>query len=89
MLEMTDVPIFTASELGQRLRAERKALGLTQQQLAVRVGVARQTVIDMEHGSNVSLYIVMGVLAALGKVLKVTDPRANVDDVRAMFDETE
>ena len=89
MLGMPDISIFTASELGQRLRAERKALGLTQQQLATRVGVTRQTVIDMEHGNNVSLYVVMGALAALGKALKVTDARANLDGVRAMFDETE
>lgn len=86
---MPDISIFTASDLGQQLRAERKTLGLTQQQLATRVGVTRQTVIDVEHGKNVSLYIVMGVLAALGKALKITDARASVDDVRAMFDETD
>ncbi|RYF17830.1 MAG: helix-turn-helix domain-containing protein [Comamonadaceae bacterium] len=86
---MVDIPVFTASELGHQFKAERKALGLTQQQLASRVGVTRQTVIDVEHGRNVSLYVVMGVLAALGKALKITDARASVDDVRAMFDETE
>lgn len=86
---MADITAFTASDLGRLLRAERKALGLTQQELAHRAGVARQTVIDIERGKNVSLYILMGILASLGKGLRVTDVRPSIDDVRTMFDESE
>jgi HTH-type transcriptional regulator / antitoxin HipB len=89
MSVMADTTAFTASDLGHLVRAERKAMGLTQQDVARRVGVARQTVIDVEQGKNVSLYVLMGILAGLGKGLRVTDARPSIDDVRAMFDESD
>jgi HTH-type transcriptional regulator/antitoxin HipB len=90
MSPMTDISsAFTSSELGGQLRGERRALGLTQQQLASRVGIARQTLIDLEQGKNVSLQVLMCVLGGLGKGLKVVDARASVEDVRALFEEDE
>jgi transcriptional regulator with XRE-family HTH domain len=72
--------IFSAPELGRQLRHERRALGLTQQQLAMRVGVSRQTLIDLEKGKNVSLQVLMSILAGLGKALKLVDARPSVED---------
>jgi transcriptional regulator with XRE-family HTH domain len=37
--------------IGARIRARRQELGLTQQQLAERVGVARQWVVRLERGN--------------------------------------
>ena len=84
---MVDIPAFSASDLGLRLKQERRAQGLSQAQLAERAGIARQTVIDLEKGKNVSVYVLTGVLASLGKGLQVTDVRPSLDEARAMFGE--
>lgn len=38
--------------LGERLRAERERLGLTQEELATRLGIARKTVINHENDAH-------------------------------------
>lgn len=40
--------------LGERVKAKRKALGLTQKELALKAGVSQTTVSDMERGRNSS-----------------------------------
>lgn len=94
--------IGTLVELGLRVRDRRRELGMSQTQLADRVGVTRQWVMNLEQGN---------AGAALGQVLQVLDilkmnlhlrdrrtgtptgerrgPRRNVsyDDVAAFLDE--
>ena len=65
--------ISTSRELGAALRAERKARGLTLQQVADKVSLRRQTVAALESGENASLHTVMAVLAVLGMGLHVID----------------
>lgn len=42
--------IKTSSDFGQKIRQGRKALGLTQQQLAIRCGVGVRFIIELENG---------------------------------------
>jgi HTH-type transcriptional regulator / antitoxin HipB len=89
MSTMVDSRDYTAGDLGRTLRAERRAQGLTQEALASRAQITRQTVIDLEKGKNVSVYVLMAVLAALGKALQVTDARPSVSEARALFADDE
>lgn len=82
---MADIPVTNAVDLGRRLRAERRALGFTQAELASRAGLSRQTIIDAESGRNVSVFVLMGMLAGLGKALRVTDARFSVEELQHVF----
>lgn len=73
---------------GRMLRAERKALGKSQDEVALAVGTRRQTIADLESGKNVGSHIVFAVLAAIGKVVAITDPRPDMDEIRAIVEAT-
>lgn len=63
----------TASDLGSALRAARRRLGLTQQEVADLAGLSDRTVRDLEKGSSSpSLGAVIAVAAVLGLRLEVT-----------------
>jgi transcriptional regulator with XRE-family HTH domain len=73
---------------GHMLRAERKALGKSQDEVAAAVGVRRQTIADLEHGKNVGSHIVFAALGALGKMVSITDARRpDLETMRAMMKE--
>jgi len=56
---------------GTRIRARRKALAMTQQQLAVAVQVSRQTIIAMETGDYApSVYLAIKVARTLGTTVE-------------------
>jgi putative transcriptional regulator len=56
----------TDGAAGVRIRAARKAAGLTQQGLSAAAGVSRQTIIAMETGDYApSVYLAIKVAAAL------------------------
>lgn len=81
---------LTPKDLGQRIRAERKARGRSQEWVAERIGSRRQTVADLEAGRNVSLHTLMSVLAALGKGLAIVDARIDLENLSEIFrDDTE
>lgn len=73
-------------ELGQALKAERQALGLTQQALATATGYRRQTIVDLEAGRNVSLQTLFAALTALGKGLSIVDTRPDLDQLSSLLD---
>ena len=67
------------TEIGALIRDQRKRLGLDQRELAARVGVSRQWVIEVEHGKQrAELGLILKTLQALGVRLDVT-----ADDVSA------
>jgi len=80
---------LTSKELGQRVRAERKARGRTQSWVAERVGCRRQTIADLEAGRNVALNILLGTLAALGKGLAIADARVDLEQLAEIFRDDE
>jgi transcriptional regulator with XRE-family HTH domain len=70
---------FSPKELGQAVRAERKALGRTQQWVADKCQIRMATVSAVENGQNVELFTVMRILTALGKGLQIVDRHITLD----------
>lgn len=59
--------VFDAAEYGAMVRRRRQELGLTQQELADSIGVARRVVGELERGKpTVRLQIAMDAASALG-----------------------
>jgi len=68
-------PIETPAQLGAAARRSRKALGLTQPQLALAAGVGVRFIVDLEAGKpTVRLTNVLRVLSALGLNLNLYGP---------------
>ena len=66
--------IVTPSDLGQVVRRTRKALGLTQPQLALASGVGVRFIVDLEAGKpTVRLEHVLRVLQSLGLTPAICD----------------
>lgn len=56
---------------GERIKARRNELGISQQALAVATDVSRQTIIAMEHGNYApSVYLALRVSAALNATVE-------------------
>jgi transcriptional regulator with XRE-family HTH domain len=53
-------------QIGGVLREKRKAMGLTQDELAQKMGVRRQTLADLELGKNVGSHLLINVMTYLG-----------------------
>ncbi|HET7630888.1 MAG TPA: helix-turn-helix domain-containing protein [Gemmatimonadaceae bacterium] len=65
--------IRSATELGHLAREARRSQGLTQAQLAARVGASRKWIIDLEGGKRTAdLSLVLRTLNILGLDLDVT-----------------
>lgn len=71
---------------GRSFKAERRALGRTQQDVADAAGCRRQTIIDLEAGRNVSLHTVFAALAALGKGLEIASAQPDLDRLHLLLD---
>lgn len=75
-------------EIGDLIRINRKALGLTQERLAKQVGVSRRTITQLELGqvSDLGIRKVMAILSALGLELqagKIRTQRPTLDELQA------
>ena len=71
-------PIETPKHLGDVVRHTRKALSLTQPQLALAAGVGVRFIVDLEAGKpTVRLENVLRVLQALGATLSVSTVEDN------------
>ncbi len=79
--------IFTAKDLGHTIRAERKALGKTQADLAAEVSCRRQTIMDLEAGRNVTVRTLLATLAGLGKRLVIVDARPEMERLGELLDD--
>ena len=65
--------IHSAADLGAALRAQRKALGLTQADLALAAGVGLRFVVELEAGKpTVQMMRVLRVVDALGGTLQLS-----------------
>lgn len=66
------LPIRTAEDLGEKIRGQRRALGLDQAELARRAGVSRQWISEVENGKErAEIGSVLNTLAVLGIPLQV------------------
>lgn len=52
-------------EIGQRLKARRIALDITQKELAIESGVSQRTISGLENGENISLGNLLSILRVL------------------------
>lgn len=75
------------AQFGASFRRERLALKLTQGQLAEKVGLARQTISQIEKGENVGLHTILAALSGLKKGLRIDTVRINYDDIGRLDDE--
>jgi DNA-binding XRE family transcriptional regulator len=65
---MSQTPFFRAvdaASLGRSIAEARKESGMTQQELADRLGIARRTVVRLEHGHAVSVVVAMSAIRIL------------------------
>jgi transcriptional regulator with XRE-family HTH domain len=80
--------ILNLADLGKAFRAERKALGLTQSEVAKKAGLRRETIIQIEAGENVSAYTLIQSTSALSKCIAIVDKRVNYDELEKVFNES-
>jgi HTH-type transcriptional regulator/antitoxin HipB len=74
--------IRTPKELGALIRDRRKRLGLDQSELAVKVGVSRQWIIEIEKGKpRAAVGLVFRTLEALGVKVAIDERKENPHDV--------
>lgn len=69
---------YTTEELGRAVRRLRTAQGLTQDELAERLGVARMTVSRLERGEPVHLRTALAALAECGHAVAVVPKFSHV-----------
>ena len=74
-------------DLGERVRRERRAAGITQQELAQKSGVSRLRIVQFENGQvfDMKFGTVMQILEAVGMTLALDRPRSarpTLDDIR-------
>ena len=68
------IPVRSVTDLGAAIRDRRRALDLSQRDLAERVGVSRQWVVEIEGGkSRAELGLVLRTFEALGVSLAIDD----------------
>ena len=70
--------VRTPFELGALIRAHRLTLGMSQQELAIRVGVSRLWIVQTERGNpGASLELVLRTLTELGVTLVASSKSAD------------
>ncbi|MEQ9246930.1 MAG: type II toxin-antitoxin system Y4mF family antitoxin [Nitratireductor sp.] len=84
--------VRTPRELGATIRDHRRQQGLDQQELASKIGVSRQWVVEVEKGKpRAEVGLVLRALDALGVILSLerpqlskaaeTEPEINIDQI--------
>lgn len=69
---------YDARDLGTSVSRARKRLGLTQAELAERLGVTRTTVVRLEQGESVAVDTVMSALSECGQAIAVVPKFSDV-----------
>ena len=72
-------------DLGKLLRAERKALGMTQSAMAKAAGLRRETIIRLEAGENVDMITFLKAVAAVNKAIRLVDKRHDYETMKELF----
>jgi transcriptional regulator with XRE-family HTH domain len=78
----------TVGDLGAAVRQARTALGMTQEDLARRIGVSRRWVLRFERGNpRAEVQLVLDALAATGQEVILTPQADEQDDASEALDE--
>lgn len=73
-------------QLANYIRAKRRKLGLSQEQLAAKIGVRQKTLSDIENARSARLDTLMRILAILDLELVVrTRTKSSANDIEAIF----
>jgi len=76
----------TPLQLGNSIRERRRKLGLTQEQLAEKVGVRQRTISDVESAGAARIDTLLRMLVALDLELLVRPrTRGSASDIEAIF----
>ena len=76
----------TPLQLGNSIRERRRALGLTQEQLAEKVGVRQRTISDVESAGAARVDTLLRMLVALDLELLVRPrTKGSASDIEAIF----
>lgn len=68
------VAVLTAEDLGREIRARRRVLRLTQEEIALDAGITRQRLGELERGkSGIHLEVALRVCKSLGLRIRVGD----------------
>lgn len=86
MFAMNNI-ILDLKSFGILFRRERKAIGLTQAEVAEKAGLRRETIIKLESGAQVDANTLIQAVAALGKTLSINDRRVDYDRLNEVFSE--
>ena len=73
------------AELGQMFRRERKALGMTQSDVAKKAGCRRQTIADIEAGNSVTTFNLMNATLAIRKEIQFCNLGLDLENIRAFL----
>jgi len=73
---------YDSRELGETVRRLRRSVGLTQAELAERVGAARMTISRLEQGGSVSVDTALRALSECGYAVAIAPKfsRLRIDD---------
>lgn len=72
-------------EIGKMFRAERKALGRTQADVARDSGLRRETIIRIEAGENIDMITFLKATSAIRKGLRLAASRPDYDTIKELF----
>lgn len=73
--------------LGTSFRRERRALGMTQADVAKKAHLRRETIIQLEAGQPIIVTTLIQAIAALGKALVISDRRLDYDQLDKTFND--
>lgn len=88
MLAMNNI-ILDLKSLGAQFKSERRAVGMTQADVAQKSGLRRETIIQLEAGGPIEANTLIQAVAALGKTLAITDRRIDYDKLSETFNEND
>lgn len=74
-------------DFGSAFRADRKALGMTQTQVASDAMLRRETIIRLESGENVVAISLMRAVLAIGKGLAISSPKPEYEQLKSLFND--
>ncbi len=81
-----EIILRTPRQLSNTIRARRRKLGLSQEQLATKIGVRQGTLSDIENARSARLDTLLRILAVLDLELLVRErTKSSADDIEAIF----